>query len=131
MLRLLIPILLTSSVLAQEIVLGPECSIAAQGSFLVVCDPRHKAECLVNLARVALVKAADPNDNNSWTEITLRLDEHDTSCTVIRVQQRDIPYERIKHQLTGALRAPVTAERTEVTPGSDGAVPSGPPLSRR
>ncbi len=101
MLRIALVLALVASACAQDIELGQESTIArdASGTFLVISDPRNKAEYLINLNRVVFIKAANANDNNSFTEIHLGLNDKDANSAVIRVQQRVLPYERIRQAL--------------------------------
>ncbi len=100
-LRIALVFALLSSLLAQDIELGPETTIDKDpsGRFLVITDGRSKSELMLRVDRIVAVKGANPNDNNSFTEISLGLGDKDENSTIVRVQQRTIPYERIKQML--------------------------------
>ncbi|MBA3708430.1 MAG: hypothetical protein H0W83_06400 [Planctomycetes bacterium] len=100
-LRVLVLAVVACWSMAEDIVLGAESTIEKDksGKFLVISDPRNKAEYMINVDRVVFVKAANQNDNNSFTEIKLGLTDKDSNSTVIKVQQRVIPYEQIKQAL--------------------------------
>jgi hypothetical protein len=92
---------LSAPMLAEEIVLGPETTVAkdATGRFLRITDGRAKTEYLINLDRVVMVTSSNPNDNNSYTEIRVGLGDSDKDATTLKIQQRIVPYEDIKKAL--------------------------------
>ena len=98
---LLLLVALSTPMLAEEIVLGPESTVAkdSTGRFLVITDGRAKTEYLISLDRVLVVKSANPNDNNSYTEIRVGLGDTDKNSTTLKIQQRIVPYDDIKKAL--------------------------------
>lgn len=98
MLRLLALVSLTPFLMAEDIVLGPDARIEKQkdGKFVIIADPRNKLEYLINTEKLIYVKSSASNDNNSYTELKFGSEDKDQDGLVIRIQQRSIPYERIK-----------------------------------
>jgi hypothetical protein len=99
--RILLLALLSTCGFAADIVLSPESTMQkdASGRFLILTDGRDKTEYLVNVDHVVFVKAADANDNNSFTEIRVGLSDKDSNAVTIKIQQRVIPYEQVKQSL--------------------------------